>query len=147
MPATSTRLHSSTLIPALALLAATACGGGDAAPDDEARAITSSARLYEGARLIAGNGGEPIEDAAFLVDDGVIVAVGRSGELGLPLGAGRVDLADKTVMPMLVGLHGHPGYQQGLSGRFKRSSQHLNGEELRWEHRNVVGHPGLERAQ
>ena len=26
-------------------------------------------------------------------------------------------------------------------GRFKRSSQHLNGEELRWEHRNVVGHP------
>ena len=115
MPATSTRLHSSTLIPALALLAATACGGGDAAPDDEARAITSSARLYEGARLIAGNGGEPIEDAAFLVDDGVIVAVGRSGELGLPLGAGRVDLSDKTVMPMLVSLHGHPGYQQGLS--------------------------------
>ena len=30
---------------------------------------------------------------------------------------------------------------QGAQGRFKRSSQHLNGEELRWEHRNVVGHP------
>ena len=45
----------------------------------EAPVITSSARLYEGARLIAGNGGEPIEDAAFLVDDGVIVALGGAG--------------------------------------------------------------------
>jgi imidazolonepropionase-like amidohydrolase len=115
MSTTSTRLLNSALIPTLALLAATACGGGGATQDDNAPVITSTARLYEGARLIAGNDGEPIEDAAFLVDDGVIVAVGRSGELGLPLGAGRVDLADKTVMPMLVGLHGHPGYQQGVS--------------------------------
>ena len=115
MPTTFTRLHSSTLIPTLALLAATACGGGGPVPGEETPVITSSARLYEGARLIAGNGGEPIEDTAFLVDDGVIVAVGRNGDLGLPLGAGRVDLSDKTVMPMLVSLHGHPGYQQGLS--------------------------------
>ena len=80
MPTTFTRLHSSTLIPTLALLAATACGGGGPVPGEETPVITSSARLYEGARLIAGNGGEPIEDTAFLVDDGVIVAVGRNGE-------------------------------------------------------------------
>ena len=29
---------------------------------------------------------------------------------------------------------------QGSPGRFNRSSQRLNGEGLRWEHRNVVGH-------
>ena len=29
---------------------------------------------------------------------------------------------------------------QGSTGGFKRSSQRLNGEELRWEHRNVVDH-------
>jgi len=84
-------------------------------PDPTEPAPTSSARLYEGALFIAGDDREPIADSAFIVDDGLIMAIGRRGELGLARGAARVDLAGKTVMPMLVSYHGHVGYQRGLS--------------------------------
>jgi len=107
----STRWSYLVLFPALAVLAS-ACGS-EAEP--AAPIPTSSARLYEGALFIAGDDRETVEDSAFLVDDGLIMAIGRRGELGLPLEAARVDLTGKTVMPMLVSYHGHVGYQQGLS--------------------------------
>ena len=96
------------------VLVAPACGGGGD-PERVDSAPTGSARLYEGALFVAGDDREPIDDSAFLVDDGLVVAIARRGELGLPPGAGRVDLSGKTVMPMLVSYHGHVGYQQGLS--------------------------------
>jgi imidazolonepropionase-like amidohydrolase len=71
--------------------------------------------LYEGARLISGDGSVPIADSAFLVANGAIARVGRKGELTLPPGAGRVDLTGKTVMPTLINAHGHPGFQRGLT--------------------------------
>ena len=71
--------------------------------------------LYEGARLIPGDGRAPIADSAFLVERGTITRVGRKGEVGAPAGAGRVDLTGKTVMPALVNAHGHPGFQRGLT--------------------------------
>ena len=95
------------------VLLAPACGGGE--PEPVAPAPTSSARLYEGALFLAGDDREPIVDSAFLVDDGLIMAIGQRGELGLPPGAASIDLSGKTVMPMLVSYHGHVGYQQGLS--------------------------------
>ncbi len=71
--------------------------------------------LYEGARLIPGDGGVAIDDSAFLVDGGVITRVGRKGELSVAGGVRRVDLAGKTVMPALINAHGHPGFQKGLT--------------------------------
>ena len=38
-------------------------------------------------------------------------AVGKKGEVQAPAGAARVDLTGKTVMPAMVDLHGHLGYQ------------------------------------
>jgi imidazolonepropionase-like amidohydrolase len=70
----------------------------------------TSAVLYEGARLITGDGGEPIENSAFLVENDRFVSVGRKGELAAPAGAARVDLSGKTVIPALIDLHSHPGY-------------------------------------
>src|SRR5260370_3459371 len=70
----------------------------------------TSATVYEGARLITGGGGT-IENSAFVVENGRFTQVGRRGELQLPAGAGRVDLAGKTVMPTMVDLHGHLGFQ------------------------------------
>jgi imidazolonepropionase-like amidohydrolase len=70
----------------------------------------SSALLFEGARLIDGNGGQPIEQSALLVDRDAIVAVGKQGEIAAPDGAARVDLTGKTVMPALVDAHSHLGY-------------------------------------
>ncbi len=63
--------------------------------------------VFEGARLIVGDVSEPIEDAAFIVENGRFTAVGRRGELEVPSDAVRVDLSGKTVMPTLVDLHVH----------------------------------------
>ena len=72
-----------------------------------------AAALYEGALLIAGDGGPPLPDSAFLVQDGTIRRVGRRGGIPLPPGGVRVDLSGKAVMPALVNTHGHPGFQNG----------------------------------
>lgn len=71
----------------------------------------STATLYEGARLLLGTAAPPIERGAFLVDDGVIRAVGVQGSVEAPAGAQRVDLAGKTVMPAMVNVHVHIGYE------------------------------------
>ena len=88
------------LVPALLL--AVAC-----APADEG----SPATVYEGARLISGDGGV-VEDAVLVVRDGRFAAVGPRGEVEVPRGATRVDLAGKTVMPTLVNAHVHVATQR-----------------------------------
>ena len=67
--------------------------------------------LFEGARLIVGDGSAPIENSAFLIEGNKILKVGRKGELQLPAGAARVNLTGKTVMPALVDAHTHLGWQ------------------------------------
>jgi imidazolonepropionase-like amidohydrolase len=71
--------------------------------------------LYEGARLIPGDGGAAVEDSAFLVENDTIARIGRKGEVTAPEGTSRVDLSGKTVMPTLINAHGHPGFQRGLT--------------------------------
>ena len=68
--------------------------------------------IYEGARLIPGDGSPVIERSAILVEGGRIARIGRQGELKAPR---RVDLSGKTVMPMLIGTHVHPGFQRGTT--------------------------------
>ena len=78
-------------------------------------AQTSSAFLFEGARVIVDTRRPPIENAALLVDQGRIVQAGKKGQVRAPAGAVRVDLTGKTVMPALIDSHVHLGYQKGLS--------------------------------
>ena len=63
--------------------------------------------VYEGARLISGDGSAPIEDSAFVVQNGRITAVGRRGQVTAPANAARVSLAGKTVMPAIIDTHKH----------------------------------------
>jgi imidazolonepropionase-like amidohydrolase len=63
--------------------------------------------LFEGARIIIGDGSEPIESGAFVVEGGRLMAVGRTGEIEVPEGAERIDLAGKTVLPALINAHAH----------------------------------------
>jgi len=70
--------------------------------------------VFEGARLITGDGGAPIEDAAFMVAGDRFSAVGRRGAVTIPAGAARVDLSGKTVIPALIDAHVHMGYRKGL---------------------------------
>ena len=46
----------------------------------------TGAVLFEGARLIAGDGRPPVESSAFLVENGRFTRVGRKGEIQLPAG-------------------------------------------------------------
>ena len=71
--------------------------------------------LFEGARVIPGDGGPAVEDAALLVEGGAIARLARKGDIGLPAGATRVDLTGKTVMPAIISTHVHPGFQRGLT--------------------------------
>ena len=71
----------------------------------------SGAVIYEGARLIVGDGRAPIDGGAFVVQNGRISAVGRQGAIAAPAGAARVDLTGKTVMPAMINVHVHIGYE------------------------------------
>jgi imidazolonepropionase-like amidohydrolase len=73
--------------------------------------------LYEGARLIPGDGKPAIERAAFLVENGTITRVGRAGDLKPPAGTMHVDLTGKTVIPTLIDIHTHTGFQKGATYR------------------------------
>jgi imidazolonepropionase-like amidohydrolase len=87
-----------------------ACAGGIAAAQRAADRMT----LFEGARLITGEGGV-IENGAMLVDNDTITRIGRKGDVSAPSGATRVDMTGKTIMPGMVLAHGHIGYLKGTT--------------------------------
>jgi imidazolonepropionase-like amidohydrolase len=62
---------------------------------------------FEGARLIVGDGRAPIENATLLVDGAKIVQAGPAAAVQAPAGATHVNLAGKTVMPMILDTHVH----------------------------------------
>jgi imidazolonepropionase-like amidohydrolase len=69
-------------------------------------AAAQSVTAFEGARLIVGDG-SVIENATLVVEGARIAQVGRAGDVRVPGGATRVDLAGKTVMPMIIDTHVH----------------------------------------
>jgi imidazolonepropionase-like amidohydrolase len=79
-----------------------------------------TATIFEGARLVIGDGSPPIENAAFVVENRQFVRVGRRGEVAAPPGARQVDLTGKTVMPTMVDLHGHIGFQNVAAGTMSK---------------------------
>jgi imidazolonepropionase-like amidohydrolase len=100
----------------LQILAGTAWAAVAASP-----AFAQTPTVYEGARLITG-AGTTIENSAFVVESGRFTQVGRRGELQLPAGAARVDLGGKTVMPTMVDLHGHIGFQNIPAGSMSKET-------------------------
>jgi imidazolonepropionase-like amidohydrolase len=77
--------------------------------------------VYQGARLLPGNGGPAIENAAFVVDGARFTQVGRADAVKVPPGATRVDLAGKTVIPAIIDSHVHlSGTREGLVDDLQR---------------------------
>ena len=64
------------------------------------------ATVYEGARLIVGDG-RVIENGSLVVSGERLVQAGAAAEVRAPEGATRVNLAGKTVMPMIIDTHVH----------------------------------------
>ena len=104
------------LIAALYVVAAASSSALAQAP--QATGVT----VFEGARLITGDGNAPIEDSAFVVENNRFTAVGRRGEVTVPTGAARVNLAGKTVMPAIVDAHGHPGFLDAVTGKMSKAN-------------------------
>jgi imidazolonepropionase-like amidohydrolase len=86
--------------------------------------------LYEGARLIPGDGKPAIERSAVLVENGTITRVGRQGDVKAPPGATHIDLTGKTVMPTLIDIHTHTGFQRGATYRPENYSRETIVDDL-----------------
>jgi imidazolonepropionase-like amidohydrolase len=100
-----------------------------ARPVAQAPGAASRPTLYEGARLIVGDGSAPIDNAAFLVENARFTRIGRRGEVPATPGMTRVDLTGKTVIPALVDGHSHIGYMK-----------HLTSGAVNYTRENIVDH-------
>ena len=86
----------------------------------EGQGRTANVTIFEGARLITGDGSAPIENSAFVVENNQFTRVGRRGQVQAPAGAAHVDLTGKTVMPAMTDLHGHFGFQHVAEGTMSK---------------------------
>ncbi|HSF15245.1 MAG TPA: amidohydrolase family protein [Vicinamibacteria bacterium] len=95
--------------------------------------------VFEGARLIVGDGSPPIENAAFVVEGDRFALVGRRDEVQAPANAVRVDLSEKTVMPALIDAHSHIGYMKDLtSGPENYTREHILDHMYRFAYHGVA---------
>ncbi|HEU5147332.1 MAG TPA: amidohydrolase family protein [Chryseosolibacter sp.] len=76
----------------------------------------STITAFTGARIIDGNGSQPIDDGVLLVQNGRIAAVGTRDDLKIPEGAIINDVSGKTIMPGIINAHGHVGNAKGIEG-------------------------------
>jgi imidazolonepropionase-like amidohydrolase/sugar lactone lactonase YvrE len=119
----------STSIACLVLTAAWAAVWSTVASPQTLPPAAGTATLFEGARLIAGDGSAPIDNSAFVVQNNRFVRIGKKGEITLPQGAAAVDLSGKTVMPALIEVHAHLGYFKTNTER-RPSAAHFTREQL-----------------
>src|SRR5687767_4835524 len=78
--------------------------------------------VFEGARVLTGDSRPPIEDAALVMANGRITAVGPRSTIKAPAGATVIDVRGKTIMPALVDAHSHLGYIDMRTGNTSAAS-------------------------
>src|SRR4029453_18833360 len=71
------------------------------------QAPATGVTVFEGARVIVGDGRAPIENASFIVNGARFQQIGAGSNVSVPSGAARVSLAGKTVMPAIIDTHTH----------------------------------------
>ena len=84
--------------------------------------------LFEGARLLTGDGRPPIENSAFVVEGAHHSGRARGAFNAQARGATVVDLRGKTVMPAIIDAHSHLGYTDVRTGN--TSSAHYTRDNL-----------------
>ena len=114
-----------------------ACGSPPDSPISDT--LAGAMTLFEGARLIAGDGSAPIEVSAFVVENDTFTRVGTRGEVSVPEGTPRVDLTGKTVIPALIDAHSHIGYMKDLtSGPQNYTREHILDHLYRFAYHGVA---------
>jgi imidazolonepropionase-like amidohydrolase len=110
------------------------CIAAAGAIDARARQTTT---VFEAGRVIVGDG-TVITDAALVVTGGAIAHVGPRASVTAPRGAGRVSWPGRTVMPMLVDLHGHIGFlKDGVFAAGNYSAENITDQLRRLEYFGV----------
>ncbi len=89
----------------------TACGAQSAIDQPTHAGIV----VFDGARVITGQDGAPIDRATLVVEGGRFVAVGEQGRIAAPTAATRVDVSGKTIIPAMIDAHAHIGYMRDLT--------------------------------
>lgn len=123
----------SVCVVAVVPIATTACGAASA----DGSAALQPTSVFEAGRLIVGDG-TVITDGALVVTGGKITHVGRRGSISAPPGAARVSWPGRSVMPMLVDLHGHIGFMKdGVFAAENYSSENISEQLRRLEYYGV----------
>ncbi len=99
-----TKIHGA--MPGVVLGTAGLLVAACAVPEEEAPPPAPTATVYQGARVIVGDG-QVLEDATFVVDGGQFTMVGATGAVIAPEGAATIDLTGRTVMPAMIDAHTH----------------------------------------
>lgn len=81
--------------------------------------VSSPSVVLRHVRVIDGTGAPAADDQAIVIADGKIQSITADGAAKVPPGAQTIDLAGRTVMPGLVGMHDHMFYPSpyGEGGR------------------------------
>ena len=74
---------------------------------DFGTAQEAPALVIEGGMLIDGLGGEPLEDAIIVIENGRFSAIGARGAVAIPANAEIYDASGKTIMPAFIDGHCH----------------------------------------
>ena len=78
-------------------------GLGLEVPVDKPKGLT----VFTNGRIITMRSDEVIDNGVVVVEDNLIRAVGKTGEVEIPAGAKIIDCSGKTLMPGFVDAHGH----------------------------------------
>ncbi|RYY62789.1 MAG: amidohydrolase [Chitinophagaceae bacterium] len=68
---------------------------------------------FTNARIITMKGDEVIESGTIVVENNLIKAVGRTGEVTIPAGAKTIDCQGQTITPGFIDAHAHGGHFRG----------------------------------
>jgi imidazolonepropionase-like amidohydrolase len=99
------------------LVVAFGCSGVENAPP-----AGDTALWFEAERLIVGDGSEPIERAAVLVEGDTIAWAGPANARKPPDGAIQVDVSGKTLIPALIDGHNHVGLVDVRDGSNRKAN-------------------------
>lgn len=109
-------MRSTHTLIRVALLAAISVSAAAQRPSElspdviEYVSIADSVIALTNVRVVDGTGAPAQDGRTIVLRDGVIAAIGASGDVDVPEGARVLDLPGHTVIPGLVGMHNHTYY-------------------------------------